>query len=724
MKKFILSFLPLSCFAALPSFDYSLDWNSKVTLYNYTYNVANANQTSSQAFINLLPSSVSSVLSSRFTAVLYNNGGINYPQFKLDMRTGNATIGMCVLQSVSGTNVYYSLGWVASNLAPYYNFAASLARSGFESSGIQRTNKDDYYNINLSLLFSDLVNSTNTYYRSLVIGYLQTVSSGVQSIDSTVGSINSDYQFVNSLYLNPSNFTYRVAPYLGNGSSGIADIEDLISSNPHAASEIVSAAAAAYRNRITDILSAYSQFANAPSDYDSPFYNKSLSDFLDPQNSELGNQLLAQYHNSTPINQMAQLLSTNDWVSGVKKSLSNNTEQIKEKLNYMFDGQTNQINNALFDSSGQSFLSPIADNTSSIAGDLRNAIREGSNGSAAVNVHLDGDLVEVNVGFDLEDVLANLYQDVHTFAGNSEGINNIKNDVRSWYTDWRKLFEESNPGWNAFQYLDGDLHSDIVSLGVSLSNCLHSLTLDITNCISSISNNNSYLLLSDYADYINSGGLSSLLDVMDDDEFSDLKARVYSLYSTDIGSGYGRWWRYFTGLSTVQANSIMQLNDLFQTNKLIVSNLKSDFNDVQDISDSSTFRKILDSIPSETDIFDKVSQITNSIDSSGFTRLASLIPDLSNTFSTASYYYDHDFQLPSSITFTLVPSSDFNRHARIVEINPYKHYDVFRILHYGIAFAYSIVNIILLPKFLLFLVRLFDSVFKRYERFLHTSIVS
>lgn len=404
-------------------------------------------------------------------------------------------------------------------------------------------------------------------------------------------------------------------------------------------------------------------------------------------------------------------LNPTNWVGDVKSALSNNTQKIKDDLASWHDFGSNSLRQV------NTILSGIDANTSG------SAIRSAVDG-ITVSIQNSGDNV---VSVDLN---APVTIDADQFTTLDSGLSGLKSSVDTWYQDWYSFYSPHVSGYNWIQFFDmvssfKDVnHTDLVSLQSCVSNLLVSLRGDITN---SVVSTNGYLLLSDYADYIHSGGLDSLLDLMDDDSYSDLKSEIDSLYHADISEGYGRWWRYFTGLSTVQANSIFKLSNIFLAHEKLLKDLKRDNSDldVQDASDSSVFRKLLYTIPSDEDTFNKLSQLTNSIDQSGMVRVQQLIPDLTNRFNLAATLYDHDFVLPSEISWVLIPGDpSINSPARVVTIRPSEHYRLFQLLHFGLAFSYCLVNIILLPKFLLFLVRLFDRVWNKSEKLIYNSTQS
>lgn len=600
-----------------------------------------------------------------------------------------------------------------------YLFAFDLAAARFESSGLELLHTSGsvtYWNYNYQKCISDIISSTNSIFSQILLSHLSNISSSLSSIGSTVNSINSDYQQFNYLSLNPDYTVFssrQAAPLTSKGDSiQESNLQKLLQYYDLRSYERSRALAELSRDNLKSVVTAIA-------DPYSEFYGQDVDTVLnDPGMFQRAIQSGGGCGSVASIARDIKKLSTNDWVSAVTNDLANNrasitnqlaqnTADIKDKLDHMFESNDPST-------TGRA-IRDIAGNASTLASAVHNnRVVVTVENTTPVSVLLDGPI--------------NL--DQSQFTQLSTPLAGLERRIDTWYQDWYSFFSPNVTGYNWIQFFDmvssfKDVnHTDLVSLQSCVSNLLLSFRGDITNLVVST---NGYLLLSDYADYIHSGGLDTLLDVMDDDSYSDLKSEIDSLYHADTAEGYGRWWRYFTGLSTVQANSIFKLSNIFQAHEKLLKDLKRDNSDldVEDASDPSVFRKLLYTIPSDEDTFNKLSQLTNSIDQSGMASIQKLIPDLTNRFNVAASLYDKDFVLPSEISWELIPADpSINSPARIVTIFPSEHYRLFQLLHFGLAFSYCLVNIILFPKFLLFLVRLFDRVWNKSEKLIYNSTQS
>lgn len=701
-NRFLLvaAFFPLLVFANFQYEDYIIE---RMDIYRYSsFDVADRFYSCSPSSEDdLLSTLSSSIFAMKFNTVNYqisvpstilsSSGSSTQPRWNIYARyyDGSSYSSVCLSP------------FILPRLSSFYRSIPTLFQLGYRGPGfsfISNSGNNYCINVNYPLLVSDVLSSTNTVFRQALLSSLSALQTSISNIQVDLGQFQDDYSFVNASHFNISN----VIDY--------AAADSVIPSR--LATSLKSSARDPYNfDNIKPILDSYYfaqwlPLAFSDSDLASPLHNDSR---VKKGLQNLGDSFAAggAYHYTTPMTNELRRLSTNV-VAEVHAALSNNTEQIKDRLAHMFDNP-----------SDTSTVGGGVANISRAAGVLAGAVNNNRvmvsiDNATPVSVLLDGPI--------------NLDQSQLTQL--STPLAGLERWIDTWYQDWYDFFSPNVSGYNWIHFFDmvssfKDVnHTDLVSLQSCVSNLLLSLRGDITN---SVVSTNGYLLLSDYADYIHSGGLDTLLDVMDDDSYSDLKAEIDSLYHSDTSEGYGRWWRYFTGLSTVQANSIFKLSNIFQVHEKLLKDLKRDNSDldVQDASDSSVFRKLLYTIPSDEDTFNKLSQLTNSIDQSGMARVQQLIPDLTNRFSVAASLYDKDFVLPSEISWELIPAdSSINSPARIVTIRPSEHYRLFQLLHFGLAFSYCLVNIILFPKFLLFLVRLFDRVWNKSEKLIYNSTQS
>lgn len=720
MKRFLLVFVlfPLVSFCGLRSDDFILVHQVRV----YSFNSYGGFEATS--FNSLTVDAVPSLFYSRPLALVSVGTRLTHPSLNFDVSTNgvsSASIDTSIrgVTVFNGSSLWYS-PFAFPEIANIYVTAWSLYNAGYRGPAFNvfyETTNSNAFNFVFTDLLSDVMSSTNTVYRQILLAHLSQINSSLSSIGSSVGTINQDYQTVNNLYLDPTyqNLVDSIAsPFAtSSGASTIyGNAQSLLGGNNQylgasSQSEVVSALAELSRRNLQAVFSA-------TLDPDSEFFAQPIDDILGNQ-EKFSQAVAAGGGGSALANIMRDVkkLSTNDWVAGVTNQLANNRASITNQLAHMFDDDTS-VGSKLGN------IEAFSSQSASAAGSIDERLARGitvavvNSGANSVLVSLDG---PVNI-------------DQTQFNSLSVPLGSLQNTVSDWYSDWYSFFSVSSPvyKWENFYNMvsafKDDNHTDLVSLLSCVSNLLLSLHGDITN---SVVSTNGYLLLSDYADYIHSGGLDTLLDVMDDDSYSDLKSEIDSLYHADASEGYGRWWRYFTGLSTVQANGIFRLSNIFLAHEKLLKDLKRDNSDldVQDASDPSVFRKLLYSIPSEEDTFNKLAQLTNSIDQSGMVRVQSLIPDLTNSLSSAASLFDKDFRLPTEISWELIPAdASINSQARIVTIRPYDHYRLFQMLHYGLAFSYCIVNLILFPKFLLLLVRLFDRVWNKSEKLIYNSTQS
>lgn len=581
--------------------------------------------------------------------------------------------------------------------------ASSLIASGYSGAGVlhhEQFGTRNCFNVDFRLMVQDVLSSTNTLFHSILLSSLASINSSINNIRVDLGQFQTDYQTVNLGVLNVSNYIDSAAAQ-GVISEYQADIYKQDISSAYA-DPVTWGDPSSFARSVYDTIEAIKNTFNQAQALNSR--PDSLNEFA----RQFGDSFSAAGagHFTTPLTNEMQRMNTN-WVQETKAALSNNTQKIKDDLQAWKDllSGPNGSQAAIV-----SALNGAMNNTGAFKVELQNA-------NNSVYVHLDGPITLDSAQF----------QDVNNkLQANFDIFHDWVYDIPESWVRYFNMFRDNSSSVLTNQSVQ-------ISLLSSLTNLLFDYTLNFTsNTMFAISNSfvgisatNDYMLLSDYADYINTSGLSDLLGVLVDDSYSGLKDELNSLGADDVSAGYGRLWRYYTGLSTIQANSVFKIANLLVDHEKLLKDLKRENTDVVELSDSNVFSDLLSKIPSQTHIDNKISELTNSIDQSGFARIRELIPDLTNCLSVASALYDHDFALPTDISWVLIPSdSDLNIHERVVHISPSEHYRVFQVLHYGIAFSYCIVNLLLIPKFLLLLVRLFDRVWNKAEHLIYNSTQS
>ena len=722
MKKNLIAlfaFAPVLCFG-----DYT-DLNSSSLCRLYTFK---SNSSGSFPISSATPNKITTIgelfnhsLSSTF-GISFNSssGALVHPkQGTVSSIPTNKTYN--VDYPVVSDSIYYCLEYACPQLYSLFSLAAHAYVDGnnFNSLRVLYTDASNtYVNFTPIDFISELLTSTNSVYRSSVIRCLSTlpdINNSLSSIDRNLIILanrpTSDFD------LSTLSNRLSAAQNLGLLNEMSVDVDTALDnlnlSNYDTSSPEFPAMYDSLSRSYDRALSAIETLSGLSNISVDPSSRSNLNDLL----KQFGDSLSAggAGHFTTPLTNEMRRMST-DWVNETKAALSNNTQKIKDDLaawkNQLHGTQTSIDNSAA---------------------NIYNTLNNIAGGSSVVRVNVQNQ----DIGVTITDPVT---IDPTQFNSFSEDLGKAGHYMESLYNEFKYWAWQSPDGWKT-GFLDGFLHSLIpkvqeeVSLQHSISNLLSDFAFNYTNntefAISNalagftFSSTNDYLLLSDYADYISTSGLSDLLGFLDDDSYSDLKDELTSFGADDVSAGYGRWWRYYTGLSTIQANSVFKIANLLVDHENLLKDLKRENTDVVELSDSNVFSELLSKIPSQSHIDNKISELTNSIDQSGFARIRELIPDLTNRLSVASALYDHDFALPTDISWVLIPAdSELNIKERVIHISPSEHYRVFQVLHYGIAFSYCIVNLILLPKFLLLLVRLFDRVWNKSEHLIYNSTQS
>ena len=723
MKKYLIALLasaPVLCFGGLTESDFTSV--NRVQIYTFSsFGVSNFTY-SSQA--SLTPETVPTIYYSSVNGIRFSDSvaRIFQPNFPSDIPTNSYVTTGNISFPIHGHTVY-STGLAYRPIAAFskvrelYLLVTRLYVSGYRGTGFKNIytgGSSSSGNVCLNFYYPDLVadimSSTNSVFQSLLLSHLNSISSNIQNIRVDLGQFQNDYQSVNWDSLNFLDF---VDGAVENGSFTSSHGQYLKDTYNAFVSAGDTASAGAFKSAVLQQFRNNNLMSDTASWLSANGNNPTVQNALRQVGDSFGAGAAGHY--ITPLTNEMKRMSL-DWADDTRAALSNNTQKIKDDLaawkNQLHGTQTSIDNSAA---------------------NINNTLNNIAGGSSVVRVNVQNQ----DIGVTITDPVT---IDPTQFNAFSEDLGKAGDYMERLFNEFKWWAWDSPDSWKK-GFLDRDLSrlssnvQEQVSLQHSISNLLADFAFNFTNntefAISNalagftFSSTNDYLLLSDYADYISTSGLSDLLGVLDDDSYSGLKDELLSIGADDVSAGYGRWWRYYTGLSTIQANSVFKIANLLLDHEKLLKDLKRENSDVVDLSDSNVFSELLSKIPSQTHIDNKISELTNSIDQTGFARIRELIPDLTNRLSVASALYDHDFVLPTDISFVLIPSdSELNIKERVVHISPSEHYRVFQVLHYGIAFSYCLVNLILLPKFLLLLVRLFDRVWNKSERLIYNSTQS
>lgn len=609
------------------------------------------------------------------------------------------------------TNLYFGVTYLPK-VQSFYKFVSSILIQGYDGSGVvyRRSNDRSYVNFNFPSFVNDVIIGTNNVYRQQLFSYLGSISSSINLINSSVNSINSDYQAVNSVYLDPTNFI----PFFASGvsQSEQADISSFLSNLPPARqSEIVSAFASASRSRLDDIYRYWLDYNTDPS---SPAFGCSLASVLSDR--PLQDQLLSFGSGRSSMSNIVhdvKRLSTNDWVSAVKQSLSNNTEKIKSDLQDWRRAATNQLAHMFADDSDGNTpaqnLERIAIGADTAAGVLGAA----SNPDGSLNVNLNNMTITVEAGIGLSDDLDIIKSYLVDNSASLGGLSTLSDYLSNLYSEWHDLWgERYSLGYAALQYIQSpdstkNLHDDLTSIknAIPSTNYFDSSLNYLTNFLANLDSTNSFdlsaVLLDDYENFVNSQRFSELLSIYSsyDEAFdSDISSLLYD----ETSSRYGRWWNFKT---TMDYTSSLYSWSNALLSASIISTMNSNYDSVM-----GAFHSMTSSLPETSEVVSNLERVKNQADEvfSSFEYVTNSVSAFSNSFDSVSRLY-RSTNLPSELT--------------LLRLNDQVHFTIstaplqtaFTLMHYGLAFCYSVVALLLFPKFILFLFNLF---FKFFNRFL------
>lgn len=705
MKKFLLVFALLP----LVSFGDWYDPDFLVSIYCYRYNSSGSVTTPLVAETTASRIPVSAVEDWYFShsfGVSFNssNGSILYPT--VQQGTGamtNSTKSMyCSLQSTNG--VWYSLIRLAPAVSTYASYVVTFMRLGYDGSGINNvftnSNGTVTFNCTPSIVFADVLTSTNTVFRRALL-------EGLSSIGSSVGTINTDYQTVNNLYLDPSkqNLLDSAAnPSSLNANSTIAfNLDQLYGSS--------------YAGRESEITKALSELARtqlqaawlSTLDPESPFYMQNLDNIIsDPDTFQQAALQGGGGGGSALANIMRDVkkLSTNDWVSGVTNQLANNRASITNQLAHMFDDTPDSVGRAIRDTASNSAT------TSGMASSIDERLARGitvavvNSGANSVLVSLDG---PINI-------------DQTQFNSLSVPLGSLQNTVSDWYSDWYSFFSVSSPvyKWENFYNMVSSFkdqnHIDLVAVTnslssiSSLSNLLAKIDEHLTNSLPNLTNlaiassSFSALLLDHYDDYISNSVYASSI--------SKLQSDYPSVYSNllDFGlspSGDGDFWSLF-GSSLIQLDLLADnfISDMALVRKFADDNIQGGF--------SSGISSIVEVMPKKEDLVSAASSASNvvlSLDLSS-TNLVSAFHSVTSRADSVFSPFRGSFETPPSDLVLFKTGND-----KYITIPIHEHPEAFRLMRWGFAFALAAVNFIFFPKFVLMLVMLFSKLSQRFVKF-------
>lgn len=654
---------------------------------------------------------------SRFgICVNYTRNNFNYgvvtPSLSTNVIFSTSYNALSITNSIRGTidgSICVASPCRYSSLRSLFNSVAALYANGYSGTGFANVYSSGYYhciNVDYPSLLSDVLSSTNTVFRQILLNHLISINTSLSSIGSSVGTINQDYHSVNSLYLDPSkqNLLDSAAnPSSLNANSSIAANLDRLFGSSYAGRE------AEISKALSDLARSQLQAAWLSTlDPDSPFYMQNLDNIIsDPQSFQQAALQGGGGGGSAIANIMRDVkkLSTNDWVAGVTNQLANNRASITNQLAHMFDGDTS-VGSKLGNIEGSSSQSASA------AGSIDERLARGitvavvNSGANSVLVTLDG---PINI-------------DQTQFNSLSVPLGSLQNTVSDWYSDWYSFFSVSSPfyKWENFynmvssfkdqNHIDLSAVTNSLSSLSSLSNLLVAIDEHLTNSLPNLTNFNiasssfSALLLDHYEDYITNSVYSDAIATLEEDYPS-----VYSnLVAFGLSpSGDGDFWSLF-GSSLIQLDLLADnfISDMAMIRKFADDNIQGGF--------SAGISSIVEAMPKTEDIVSAASSASNVV---SFLDLSST--NLVSAFHSVTSRADSVFS-PFHGSFETVPSDLVlfkTGNDKYITIPVHEHPEAFRLMRWGFSFSLAAVNFIFFPKFVLMLVMLFSKLSQRFVKF-------
>ena len=752
MILFIVALLP---FVSFGSFEYDGYTVERMRFYYWTDYLTTP---SSSRVPTVFPGSFdelrSTLMSSTFGLCVNLSANISQ---KLSIPSSVASPSSFVQGSSTKTTITNSLyvvsngvGYVVSpmiypDLASVYQSVAMLYFQGYRGSGIV----DDFsngvihcINVNYPLLVSDVLCSTNTVFRQILLNHLSSISTSVQNIELNVTGLQSSIEegnnTISNIDVNVSSIDSNLVSLSSNTVAGLSSVSSSLSSLENIGGSISS---------VVDIF--HSDFAMNNLEVFLGDDTQTWIDFLNLcQSSGLlssddVSSYISELQATDPSRSKSYTIPMQHRRFYVKNQIKHTCVEA-QKLRGRYQSFYQQVNNpdtvvsrAVRELLYNHVSYPINSGFSSTIGDWRDELRQQlqdwkhSDQTGYLNVRdfqrrnfeapVPGSTNTVPFySFLTNNITSPITNEVRYAANNiSSNIVEEGRQMRSLLND--TLFNDEFQGVNVrikyplygqsseavHVHDDGldqvnvaleDLTDVMLGLSDSLpSDILSSISNAVYQILFSITNRNSYLLLDHYSDYISNGVYSSSV----------------SLFSEDFPNVYSNLTRY--GLSddnfwTLFGSTLLHHNEF-------IGSLLSDINEVRRFADvhledgvlGTAFRSA-DSVPSVEDVESKIEQLTNAVNSISFDSLTNLVSSFSNSLSSALSPYDRGDDLPSEIEF-LVLRGSANDPGHVFTIPVAEHAEVWSLIRLSMGLALCLVNLILLPKFILRVVRLYVRLF-------------
>lgn len=762
-SSFFLLFLPLFAHS------YTLDEiKSKVRgayLYSYSSNGSLVYSTYYGHYYDVV-----SAFRSNWLAIETNGRSLATPDIDdLAYDTTNSFTSANVTRPVFDISDRYYRVSSFSDIIIIYKFAQSLYLSGYRGSGfsdiVPTTGNYSRFNFNYIICCSDILSSTNSVYRQILLNHLSTIQQSVANIEVNMSGVQSAVEQGNSS--------------LSNINVVASDIRDVVHTNFVSVSNIVESVSMISTNsadilRGVDLLhddwlaSSIDVFLGDDTDAWVNFLNMAVEQGLLSEYD--ANQYASTLRATDPTRKKSYSIPDAHRRFFAKNSIKGTVVEAQQMRGryQTFQNWTNQ-RGVMFGAMDSTWNAVAGDRINSIigshVGDWRSELRQQlqdwktSDERGILNIR---QLIEDNFFSDdprIPDssntvpftvfVTNNVTRPVTNAVSDAErGISSNVVDQSSKTRDLfnEKLFDPNAPGVNV-RVVYPIYGEDIRAINVhdtaldaygqaleGLNDALLGFKGDvngqweawfrrwdswsppvsdniaaIVDILRNWSNGVARLdheLYKDYSNYVHSSSYAMLFDQLASDYpvcYSNLQKFGLSPSSND-----GRWWNVVASTLAYDTSMLSYIfEDIVELDNIAREHLeKSPFQFVRDI---------LNDMPSKTQIeglLDSASNSTSQIDYS-FSSFSNSLNQVSNSFISVFMPFRGSFDSPGSeVTFFKLSASKDGKSDHYITIPVGDQLDAWRFIRLGISFGLVAVNLLLFPKYLLMLFTLFIKAYR------------
>lgn len=685
----------------------------------------------------------------------------------------NQTVTNSVYCTTNGVGCNASL-LIFPRFGSLFSSVAALVRNGYSGPGFKDvyTSFDSpftYYCINVDFptLVSDVLSSTNTLYRSLLLSHLNSIQSNVQSIALDLGGLQYSVDHGNNILSNIDQSVSSVLPSLYDTTNILSSIDLSSSVLVSNTSDLVSNTSSLLSG--VDLLHDDWTVANID-----VFLGDDTQAWIDFLSLAVSGGLISQsdadsyssvLRSTDPSRSKSYSIPDSRRRFYVKRQIKNTVVEA-QKLR----GKYQTLRNAL--SSNNDFTSDIAfvfrnfgnmsgitelvnygDLTRSWQDQLRQDLQDWkhSDERGILNVRDD-----IRNNFSYRDprsgtndlpftsFLTNFVTHVITNSIVQSSVTISSNIVEQAETT-RKLFEdklfdpnsdgvnvrikwplryESTSEVNVHDAALDDLLHNIMSYTTTMSNLLEGaiisfsnnatnkidfspLTDLLTNLTVAVSNNSSYLLLDHYADYITNNYYSSSVASFERD-FPTVYSNLCEYGLSPNGDGF--FWSLFGSSLLYQSGLVGQLlEDMATVRRFADDHIEGGF--------SGGVTSLIQQMPSSTDLADRVNQASNEvlrIEAAANTFYSSFSILTNSSVSAFSPFRGVFSSVPDDLVFFKTGNEQY------ITIPVSQGGNAWLVIRLCFSFSLVAVNVILFPKFVLMVIVLLSKLSKRFVKFVPT----